>query len=100
MRTSVVGIRSGTYSFISYRRYSARLAAQIVIMVVLIVVVKTDPLLLVLLYLTFIVSTSLERPNVFFLVAFPAPARALFWEASSSIIPMESNIHTELELYR
>ena len=86
------------YSFISRRRDSARSAAQVIIMVV--VVVDTDPLLLVLLHRTFIESNSLERPDIFFLVAFPTPARALFWEAYSSIIPMELNIRTESELYR
>ena len=65
MRTSVVRIRSGTYSFISRRRDSARSAAEVVIMVV-VVVVETDPLLLVFLQQTFIVSTSLERPPYFF----------------------------------
>ena len=62
----VIGIRSGTYSFISRRRYASRSVAQIVIMIAVVVVVETDPLLLVLLHRTFIVSTSLERPRYFF----------------------------------
>ena len=55
----VVGIRSGTYSFISCRRDSARSAVEVVIMVVMVVVVETDHLILVLLHLNFVLSTSL-----------------------------------------
>ena len=66
MRTAVVGIRSGTYSFISRSRYLSQLAAQVFIMIVVVVIVETDSLLLVLLHRTFIVSTSLERPPYFF----------------------------------
>ena len=64
----VVGIRSDRYSFISRRRYSARLTAQVVIMVVVVVVivVETNPLILVLLHQTFIVLAYLERPQYFF----------------------------------
>ena len=64
--TSVVGIRSGTYSFISCRRDSSRSAAQVVIIVFVVVVVETDPLLLVIMHQTFIVSIYLERPPYFF----------------------------------
>ena len=66
MRILVVGIRSGTYYFISRRTYSARYAAQVLIMVVVVVVAETNPLLLVLLHRTFIVLTLLERPPYFF----------------------------------
>ena len=44
-------------------------------MVVVVVVVKTDPLLLVLLHQTFIVSTSLERPPYFFPGRLPHPSQ-------------------------
>ena len=66
MRTFIVGVKYGTYSFVSRRRYSARSTAYVVIMVVVVVVVETDPLLLVLLHQTFIVSASLECPPYFF----------------------------------
>ena len=59
----------------------AQSAAQVVIVIVVVVIIETDPLLLVLLHRTFIVSTLLEFPPYFYLVALPTPARALFWEA-------------------
>ena len=66
-----VGIKFGTYSIISRRIDSAQSVAQIIIMVIVVVIVHNNPLLLVLIHQTFILLTSLERPQYFSWSPFP-----------------------------